>query len=55
MYECALCVLFKGHREDGRGDDSCGEVQRRGDGELAGETNTQVTDPSQLPGSCQCA
>ena len=27
VYECALRVLFKGHGEVGRGDDSCGEVQ----------------------------
>ena len=44
-YECAPRVLFKGHGEDGRGDDSCSEVQRRGDaGEHAVETNAQV-DP----------
>ena len=45
--ECALRVLFKGRGEHGRGDDSCGEVQtrqRRGGGEHAAETNTQV-DP----------
>ena len=41
-YECAPHVLFKCHREVGRGDDSCGEVQRRGGGEHAAETNTQV-------------
>ena len=44
VYECAPRVLFKGHGEDGRGDDSCGEVQRRGGGEHAAETNAQV-DP----------
>ena len=42
VYECALRVLFKSHGEDGRGDDSC-EVQRRGGGEQAAETNTQVS------------
>jgi hypothetical protein len=42
--ECALRVLFKGRGEHGRGDDSCGEVQRRGDGEHVAETNAQV-DP----------
>ena len=26
VYECAPHVIFKGHWEDGRGDDSCGEV-----------------------------
>jgi hypothetical protein len=30
VYECALRVLFKGRGDDGRGDDSCGEVQSRG-------------------------
>jgi hypothetical protein len=47
VYECALRVLFKGHGDDRRGDDHCGEVtvQRRGAaGEHAVETNTQV-DP----------
>jgi hypothetical protein len=42
LYECALRVLFKGHGEVGRGDDSCGEVQKRGGGEHAAETNAQV-------------
>ena len=42
--ECALRVLFKGRGEHGRGDDSCGEVQRRGDGEHFAEMNTQA-DP----------
>ena len=42
VYECALRVLFKGHGEVGRGNDSCGEVQRRGGGEHAAETNAQV-------------
>ena len=44
LYECAPRVLFKGHGEDGRGDDRCGEMQRRGGGEHAAKTNTQV-DP----------
>ena len=44
MYECAPRVLFKGHGEDGMGDDSFGEVQRRGGGEHAADTNAQV-DP----------
>ena len=44
VYECAPCVLFKGHGEDGRGDVSCGEVQRRGGWEHAVETKAQV-DP----------
>ena len=44
VHECALHVLFKGIREDGRGDDSCDKVQRRGGKEYAAETNTQV-DP----------
>jgi hypothetical protein len=44
VYECALRVLFKGCGDDGRGDDSCGKVQRRGGGEHAAETNAQV-DP----------
>ena len=39
--ECALRVLFKGHGEHGRGDDSCGEVQRRGGGEHVAEMNAQ--------------
>jgi hypothetical protein len=45
VYECALYVLFKGYREDGRGHDSCGDfqVQRRGDREHAAETNTQFS------------
>ena len=38
MYECAPRVLLKGQGEDGRGDDRCGEVQRRGGGEHAAET-----------------
>ena len=44
VYECALRVLFKGRGEHGRGDDSCGEVQRRGGGEHVAETrmNAQV-------------
>ena len=49
-----LRALFKCHGEVERGDDSCGEVQRRGGGEHAAETRTQV-GPKQLPGSCQCA
>jgi hypothetical protein len=44
VYACALYVSFKGRGDDGRGDDSCGEVQRRGGGEHAAETNAQV-DP----------
>ena len=43
--ECALRILFKGRGDDGRGDDSCGEVQRRGGpgGEhVTAETNAQV-------------
>ena len=44
MYERAPRVLFKGHGEAGMGDDSCGEVLRRGGGEHAAETNRQV-DP----------
>ena len=45
VHECALRALFKGHGNDGRGDDSCArEVQRRGGGEHAAETNAQV-DP----------
>ena len=44
VYECVLHILFKGHGEFGRGDDSCGEVQRRGGGEHAAKTNAQV-DP----------
>ena len=44
VYECALRVLFKGDGEVGRGDDSCGEVQRRGGGEHAAETNAQAID-----------
>ena len=41
--ECAL-RLFKGCGEHGRGDDSCGEVQRRGGEEHVAEMNlnTQV-------------
>ena len=31
VYECALRVLFKGSGEDGRGDDSCGEMQSLGE------------------------
>ena len=42
--ECALRILFKGRGEHGRGDDSCGEVQRRGGGEHVAEMNAQV-DP----------
>ena len=34
VYECALRVLFKGHGEVWRGDDSCGEVQRREGGNM---------------------
>ena len=44
VYGCAPRVLFKGHGEDGRGDDSCGEVQRRGGGKHVAGTNEQV-DP----------
>ena len=44
MYECAFLVLFKGSWEDGRGNDSCGEVQKRDGREHAAEMNTQV-DP----------
>ena len=40
--ECALCVLFKSRGKDGRGDDSCSEVQRRGDGEHVAEMNAQA-------------
>ena len=54
VYECAPRVLFKGHGEDGREDDSCGEVQRGGGGEHAAETNAQV-GPLQSQDSCQCA
>ena len=42
--ECALLVLFKGRGEHGRGNDSCGEVQRRGGGGHVAEMNAQV-DP----------
>ena len=37
-------VLFKGHGEHGRGDDSCCEVHRRGGREHVAEMNAQV-DP----------
>ena len=33
--ECALRVLIKGRGDDGRGDDSDGEVQRREGGDMA--------------------
>ena len=42
VYECSPRVLFMNHREDGRGDDSCGEVLRRGGWEHAAETKAQV-------------
>ena len=42
MKECPLRVIFKGRGEHGKGDDSCGEVQRRRDGELVAEMNAQV-------------
>jgi hypothetical protein len=47
VHECALRILLKGRWNDGRGDDSSGEVQRRGGGEHhddAAETNAPV-DP----------
>jgi hypothetical protein len=37
-----IIKLLKGHREDGREDNICGKVQRRGGGEHATETNAQV-------------
>ena len=39
MYECALRVLIKDRGDVERGDDSDGEVQRRGGGEHAAEMN----------------
>ena len=42
--ECALRVLFKGRGEHGRGDDICGEVQRRGVEKHVAEMNAQA-DP----------
>ena len=42
MYMCALRVFFQGRWDEGMGDDSFGEVQTRGAGQHADETNAQV-------------
>jgi hypothetical protein len=47
-----LRVLIKGLGDDGRGDQSDDEAQRRGGGEHADETNAHV-DPLLSRGSCQ--
>ena len=45
VVDCALSVLIRCRGDDERGDESDDEVQRRGGGEQAAKTNTQVIGP----------